>query len=130
MRLKMFLIVPLALLLISTAAEHPQWKSIENAIASGNAQRLSTYFASTITLTVPGHKGSFSSKQARAIMSDFFRNNPPRSFNLKSSGTTARSAQFFLGTYEAVNGSSFAVYVLLEPGTKKATIAQITFEKT
>lgn len=126
----MFLIIPFALMFISSTVEHPQWKSIENAIASGNAQRLSAYFASTITLTVPGHKGSFSSKQARAIMSDFFRNNPPESFRLKSSGTTARSARFFLGTYETKNSSSFAVYVLLEPNSTKGTIAQITFERT
>lgn len=128
MKMKFYPLVVLTLVLFSFSSMNTRWQSIEESISTGNAQKLSSYFATTITLAVPGHKGNFSSKQARSIMHDFFRSNPPKSFTVKSSGTTSRSTQFYLGTYVSTHQKSYAVYVLFDSDSANGLITQITFE--
>ncbi|MFO7723427.1 MAG: DUF4783 domain-containing protein [Bacteroidales bacterium] len=129
--MKMIIIAPLLSLLMAMAnpANVPEWKQIEQAFATGNATRLSAYFAPTVTLSVEGNKGNFSNRQARSIMQDFFSQHPPKSFAVKNTGTTGKSSPYYLCTYESSKGARYSAYILFVTGSGKSLISHITFEK-
>jgi hypothetical protein len=129
--MKMIILIPLLSILLAMGITEnvPDWKQIEQAIATGNAARLSGYFATTVTLSVESNKGNFSSRQARSIMQDFFSQHPPKSFTVKNTGTTGKSSPFYLCTYESSNGSRYSVYLLFTADAKKSVVTHITFEK-
>ncbi len=128
--LQPLLIIVLLPVWFSFIAEAPNWLVIRDAIEKGDAQKLSEFFYPTVTVTVPGYRGHYSNRQARAIIQDFFRNNPPVSFKVKSTGTTASSAVFYLGTYETSSRSVFSVYILLIKESGKTYISQLSFERS
>lgn len=86
---------------------------IASAIRSGNASRLSTYFSSTVNLSVPGNDGAFSKSQAEIIMGDFFKKYPPSSFTVSNQGSSAGGSLYTLGTYVSGN-IQFRTYFLIK----------------
>lgn len=124
-----FIALPVSTVMSSDVT--PQsWTKIQQAIEKGDASALAEHFASSITLSVPGHKGSFSIKQAKVIMQNFFRDYPAGSFSSRSNGVTSRNAPFLLGKYTTSNKEEFSVYILVSNDKTSAGIIQLTFEKS
>ena len=61
---------------ISGISEQKDRDSVIDAISSGNAGRLSAWFAPSVTVSLPAHKGNFSCNQARSMLHEFFRQYP------------------------------------------------------
>ncbi len=107
------------------------WNAVNRAISGGNAAQLAQHFPATVALSLPSRKGNFSTAQARSIMQAFFRDHPPASFTVHSSGQTTKGGRFHLGTYVTNKGVNFSVYVLLQPDPKKNNkeyVSRLTFE--
>ncbi len=101
---------------------------VVEAISAANAGRLSTLFAKSVTVSLPAHKGSFSCNQARSMLQEFFKQNPPHSFMIINNGKTTQSNHFILGTYISGKGANFSVYILFSVVSGKERITGITFE--
>jgi hypothetical protein len=110
------------------AVAQTEWSGINDALASGNASKLSAWFAPSLTVSLPKHKGTFSANQVRSMMADFFKENPPASFRMNHSGQTSQSGTFYLSTYTSREGKLFTVYVLIADSGGKQRITRITFE--
>lgn len=100
---------------------------VKNAITSGNASTLSSYFHSTIDLTVGGSEGTYSKSQAQQILSDFFATNIPSGYEAKHTGNSGDNARYFIGTLFTSRGN-FRVYILLKTIGGKELIQTLRFE--
>jgi len=102
-------------------------ENIANAIRTGNAKQLSSYFSSTVEISVPGKEGTFSKVQSEMVMKDFFAKYTPVSFIINQKGTSTGGAQFMIGTYKCEN-QAYKTYILLKPVDGVLLIQQIQFE--
>lgn len=95
-------------------------KSIQQAILSGNAEALASYFYSTIDLTIPEVQGSYSKAQAEFLMKNFFSKHPAKSFSIINEGISgSEKSRFAIGTYTSTKGDSFRVYYLTKEMSEK-----------
>lgn len=118
-----------AVMCMSFGADTSDWSRIKNSFVTGNAQQLSEFFAPTVTLSLPDHKGNFSSRQTRSMMDDFFKQYPPASFSVKSSAPKGEDATFYLGVYITKKGQQFSAYLLIQHKSGKSIITQITLDR-
>ncbi len=102
-------------------------KKITEAIRKGSSSELSSYFASTIDLTVPGKEGSFSKAQAEQIVKDFFAQNQPKSFTIKHNGSSNDGSQYSVGTYVTAK-NTYRSYFLIKNVSGKFYLLQLQFE--
>lgn len=111
-----------------TATEGDIVPAVASAIRAGDAQKLASYFAATIDLTVPGSEGTYSRSQAELIVKGFFSANPPSSFVIQHQGTSAESSSFCIGRMDS-GDSHFRVYFLVKTINGTALITQLQFEE-
>jgi hypothetical protein len=100
-------------------------KAVQNAISSGNCRTLSSFFFSSIELSLPETQGTFSKTQAELLMKNFFSKHPPAGLTIINEGQSGgEKSRFAIGTYTTTSGSSFRMYYLMKEisGTNQLTI--------
>jgi len=102
---------------------------VNKSIQSGNVQQLSKYFGSTVELSVLGKDAYVSKAQATSILSDFFKENPPKSYVVKQGGSSSESTKFVIGTYVSASGNTFKIYYVVKKDKGAETIQKLTIEK-
>lgn len=87
--IKSIFIVLFAMVSVQANAGNESSK-IAQAIQSGNTAELAAMFNSSIELLTPGSSGVSTREQARIVLDNFFRNNPPIKATVthETSGTT------------------------------------------
>lgn len=114
------------LVLTSFSGDQNIWNEVKGAFDKGDAGKLSSYFASTLNLTVEDQSGSYSSRQAKLILLWFFSEHPPRSFSIKSNGNVSNNDEYMLGSYTSEKKLEFSVYVLSTKSKEGNRIIQLT----
>ena len=102
--------------------------TINNAIKNGNAGQLASHFNSTVEMSVLGNEGYFSKSQATSVLSEFFKNNPPQSFDVKQGGSTTENTKFSIGNYKT-NAGLFKIYYVVKKENNTELIHKFTIEK-
>ena len=87
---------------------------ITESIKAGDMRALSSYFNSTIDLTVGSQENSYSKAQAEQILRDFFSNNKPSSFSIIHQGFSKEGARYAIGSLITSQGKSFRVYLYIK----------------
>ena len=101
---------------------------VNKCILAGDAQQLSKYFHSTVEMSVLGKEGYFSKVQAVSVLSEFFKNNPPKDFTVKQGGSNSENTKFSIGTYESASGA-FKIYYVVKKEQDTEFIHKLTIEK-
>jgi hypothetical protein len=101
---------------------------INKSIKTGDVQQLSKYFAPYIEMSVLGKEGYFSKVQAVSILSEFFKNNPPRDFTVKHGGSSSENTKFSIGTYTASDGI-FKIYYVLKKEKDNEFVQKLTIDE-
>jgi Domain of unknown function (DUF4783) len=96
--------------------------AVISALNNSNPTQLSSYFNSNVEIVVGSQNDIFSSQQANAILTDFFRKNHVMSFQLLHKGTK-EAACFAIGMLKTSNGG-YRVYILM----RKNLIQQLRIE--
>jgi len=97
------------------------------SLKSGNSKVLSSYFNQNVELVVLDNDNVYSKAQAQQIVSNFFNNYNPESFNvIHQSGK--EGAKYLIGNLNTKNGK-FRVYFLLKQNDGKDYIHQLRIEK-
>ena len=122
-----FTITTLVIVFTSFDAEDIR-TNINYAIKNGNAQQLSPYLNSTVEMNVLGNEGYFSKAQATSILSDFFKNNPPKNFEVKQGGSNTENTKFSIGNYNT-NAGTFKIYYVVKKENNTELIHKFTIEK-
>ncbi len=97
------------------------------SLSSGNAKNLSEFFNQNIELVIGDDDNVYSKTQAKQIVSNFFKENQPDSFNKIHDGGKDGS-KYVIGNLHTVNGN-FRVYFLLKEHSGKFYIHQLRIEK-
>lgn len=97
------------------------------SLGSGNSKVLSDYFNQNVELVVLENDKVYSKAQAQQIVSNFFKNYIPESFNILHQGGKEGS-KYVIGNLITNNGN-FRVYFLLKKNEGKDYIHQLRIEK-
>jgi hypothetical protein len=121
------LIVCIITVLLSLAAFSGDLPAeLTNAIGSGNATIISTYFNTTLEITILEKEGVYSKTQAEMIVKDFFVQHPPKQFSLLHQGGK-ESSKFAIGNL--VSGSqTFRVTIIFKTDGTELIINQFRIE--
>jgi hypothetical protein len=104
-------------------------ENINNYIKTGNSDKLSDYFFSTIEINLPNTKGSFSKAQAKQMIKNFFTTYPPLTFTIINEGTSGNEkSNYTIGTYETKNNKKFRVYYLIKEISGNSYLTILKFE--
>ena len=122
-----FTITTLVIVFTSFDAEDIR-TNINYAIKNGNAQQLSPYLNSTVEMNVLGNEGYFSKAQATSILSDFFKNNPPKNFEVKQGGSNTENTKFSIGNYTS-GATVFKIYYVVKKENNTELLHKLTIEK-
>jgi len=101
---------------------------VNKCILAGDAQQLSKYFSSTVEMSVLGKEGYFSKIQAVSVLTEFFKNNPPKDFSVKQGGSNSENTKFSIGTYESA-ANSFKIYYVVKKEQDTEFLNKLTIEK-
>lgn len=101
----------------------------ETAISSQNINYLSKNMSSTVELTTPEQKGSFSNQQARLILKKFFEKHPVKSFKISRNGDFPDKSRFYIGELIDKKGNSYRVYFVLKKSSGKWKVHILHFNK-
>ena len=101
-------------------------KSMDRIRFTGDSKTLSEYFNQNVEMVVLENDNVYSKAQAQQIVSKFFSNNPPESFNVIHQGGK-EGAQYVIGNLVTGNGT-FRVYFLLKKNAGKDYIHQLRIE--
>ena len=102
-------------------------QEVTKALKAGDADLLSKHFNSTLDISLPDTDQTMSKSHATQVIKKFFKDNPPKSYEVNHEGSSRESTKYIIGTY--ISGSkSFKTYVLLKESEGKYTIVQLQFE--
>jgi hypothetical protein len=100
---------------------------VAEALKKGDAIAISTMMMPQVELEVSGKEGTFSSAEAKTILSQFFTVNPPREFTLKHQGTSKLDDQYRIGDLLTAKGI-FRVTFFMKKGGWGMQIKQMKIE--
>ena len=101
-------------------------QELTRAFKSGDAGLLSTYFNSTLDVSLPDTDETMSKAHATQVMKNFFKNNPPKSYTENHTGSSREATRFIIGTYKSTK--TYKTYVLLKEKEGQYLIVQLQFE--
>lgn len=104
MKMLQFLIILMSFFLPSAGKHGNESERIANALQSGNTAELVSMFNTSIELVTPTSSGVSTRDQARIVLENFFRSNPPVKASVihETSGTTNSMFVFSLQTKNAL----------------------------
>lgn len=105
-----------------------EMSKIRLAIQAGNSKILSEHFASVLEIKMESDEASYSKNQATFVLKDFFKNNPPKSFEYNHKGHSPGGAYYTIGTYDSLRGT-FRVYIKLKSIDQTYFIDTLEFTK-
>ena len=116
-------------LLISTSVMALDiYDDVSNAIRSGDAKQIATFFGNTIELTIGDKESIYSKAQAEFILKDFFTKNPPKTFVILHKGASPEGTQYAIGNLLTTNGENFRTSFYLKISNGKNQLQQLRIE--
>ncbi len=127
--MKKLLIITGLCLIISLANSQETIKAeIFSAINSGDEEKLSSNFNSSIDLSLPDFENSVSKNHGKQILKNFFKKNPPKKYAHNHQGISKDGSIYIIGTYTATN-KAFRTYFLIKKTKGNYKIVQVQFEE-
>ena len=106
-------------------------EKIKGSIKSGNAHNLAVHFEKNLDLVIDAEHVEFRrvrDGQAELILKNFFKKYPPKDFKYGFQGTASK-VRYCTATYQALNGNSCQVYILMRVTEKEYLINTLHFKK-
>jgi hypothetical protein len=98
------------------------------AIKTGSSRELARHFLNTVEVKLDGDSRTYSKTQAEFVLKDFFRKNPPSSFEYVHKGSSREGLMYAIGKYDGQTGS-FRVYILIKEADTGFWIDTIDFSR-
>lgn len=122
-----YLMISVLLLAVMSGISQTVPTEITEAFVKGDAKQLAEYFHDNLEMKILKNEYVTSKNQASRIMQDFFKDNPPLSFQLEYEGTK-QDSKYGLGTLVTRKGS-FSVNLYFLDGRKEKIIYSLSIEK-
>ena len=116
------------LLLSTFAFGFDIYDDISNAIRSGDARQLATFFGNTIDLTINDKESVYSKAQAEFVIKDFFSKNPPKSFTILHKGSSPEGLQYAIGNLVTSSNKTFRISYYVKNSQGKFLLQELRIE--
>lgn len=100
---------------------------VSDALKRGDAGAIVALSMNPVEIEVSGSEGSYSSADARAVLSRFFSGNPVKSFTIKHQGTSKLDDQYRIGDLVTAKGT-FRVTFFMKKAGNSWQIKQLKIE--
>jgi hypothetical protein len=108
---------------------NPSLDAISQALSAGDVETLSKYFADNVEISIQDNEQLYPKAKAKSVVSDFFGNNKPKSFQQVHQGTSRESSDHYcIGNLSATKGN-YRVYLYLKSNGGKLQINEIRFDE-
>jgi hypothetical protein len=104
------------------------YDDISNAIRSGDARQIATFFGSSVELSITNQEDVYSKAQAELILRDFFSKNTPKSFSILHKGSSKEGLLYAISSLVSSTGKSFRVSFYVKNSSNKNTIQELRIE--
>ncbi len=94
----------------------------------GNANELSKFLNDKVDLNIDGKEGTYSHSQAEGVLKNYFKENPPESFQINHEGASENGLIYAIGEYKTVD-TSFRVWIRLKKINDQFKIHEMSFVK-
>lgn len=124
---KLLLFTIFSFILVSGALSQDLPEPIVKAFSQGNAHAIAVYFKNNVELNINGTENVYSTTQAEIILKDFFKSNPPISFEVIHQGGQG-GARYAISKLTS-SKNSFRVTLLIKSIDNKPFIHQLRIER-
>jgi len=124
-------LVLVSLFILSTfnvSAQNLTVEQVKLVLEVGNANELSKFLNDKVVLDFDGKEGTYSHSQAEGVLKNYFKENPPKSFQVNHEGTSENGLIYAIGEYRTID-SSFRVLIRLKIVNEKFKIHEMSFVK-
>ena len=77
------------------------YKEVETAFSQGNASKIMNLGTTKVLISIEGSEGIYSKSQGTQVLSNFFKQNPPKSFSFGFKGKETGASTFAVGNYQS-----------------------------
>lgn len=117
-----------AFILPLTLGAQSNMSGISAALNKGDAATLSTYFDSTVEITILDNFDMLDKSEAKQMVAKFFAQNKPAGFSLKHNGNSKNNgSEYAIGSLNA-GGKQYRVFILMKEEGGKSIIQQLQIE--
>ena len=124
---KWFLSVFIVFFHLFLIGQEKEASTIANAFKTGNVSTISTYFSSSIDMTIVETENVFSKAQATQILTQFFKSNKPSDFEVQHKGASKSGDYYQIGTL-STNSGEYRVTFFLKNDEKAVYIKRLKIE--
>lgn len=126
-KMKYFISAILLLNIIALPAFAGVLESVTAALQHHNAAELSSFFDSSVDLTILNNESNYSRKQAEVIIQRFFSDNGATGFTLTHQGKSPDGSMYGTGNLTTAKGT-YKVYFFLKKSGAGSVIQELRFE--
>ncbi len=109
-------------------AQNETVEQVKLVLEVGNANELSNYLNDKVDLNINGSEGTYSHSQAEGVLKNYFKENPPKSFQINHEGASENGLIYAIGEYKTAD-SSFRVWLRLKKVNDQFKIHEMSFVK-
>jgi hypothetical protein len=108
---------------------NPSLEAISTALAAGDADALSKYFADNVEISIQDKEQTYAKAKATEVLRAFFGSSQPKSFSQVHKGTSRENSdQYCIGNLSGAAGT-YRVYLYLKVSGNNLSIQEIRFDK-
>ncbi len=109
-------------------AQNETVADVKLVLEVGNANELSKYLNEKVDLNIDGQEGTYSHSQATGVLKNYFKENPPKSFQINHEGASENGLIYAIGEYTTIE-RSFRVWIRLKEVNGQYKIHEMSFVK-
>ena len=109
-------------------AQNETVAQVKLVLEVGNANELSKFLNDKVDLNIDGTEGTYSHSQAEGVLKNYFKENPPESFQVNHEGASENGLIYAIGEYKTVD-NSFRVWIRLKDVNDQFKIHEMSFVK-
>ena len=113
---------------ITSNAQNKTVAQVKLVLEVGNANELSKFLNDKVDLNVDGEEGTYSHSQATGVLKNYFKENPPKSFQINHEGSSENGLIYAIGEYTTIE-RSFRVWIRLKEVNGQYKIHEMSFVK-
>lgn len=109
-------------------AQNETVEQVKLVLEVGNANELSKFLNDKVDLNIDGKEGTYSHSQAEGVLKNYFKENPPESFQINHEGASENGLIYAIGEYKTTD-TSFRVWIRLKKVNDQFKIHEMSFVK-
>ncbi len=122
----LLLVVGFVMFAFTSNGQNKTVAQVKLVLEVGNANELSKFLNDKVDLNINGKEGTYSHSQAEGVLKNYFKENPPKSFQINHEGASENGLIYAIGEYKTAD-NSFRVWLRLKKVNDQFKIHEMSF---